>query len=116
MLFLFFDTIIFMAILVGMDSGWIQRQATETKYKLRNFIKRKRGKVEDEDHSLAPLLDEDVVREQSAAAHAANNMDRGSDTAMVVNDMTKHFGDFRAVRGLSFTVKQGTLLISKGIV
>jgi len=34
LLFLLLDAVIFLAILVGLDAGWIQRQTTETKYKL----------------------------------------------------------------------------------
>ncbi len=52
-------------------------------------------------------LDEDVDLEQRLAREA---FDRGGDReeqALVVKDMSKRFGDFRAVKGLSFTVKQG---------
>ncbi len=104
LLFLAIDTVLFMAILVGMDSGWIQRQVAEGKYRLRNFIKRRDPPAD------APVtLDEDVVAEQMEATRAmgSNDLDKEG-TAMVVNDMSKRFGDFKAVRGLSFTVKQGT--------
>ncbi len=39
LLFLFIDTLLFLGILVGMDSGFIQRHMTEAKYKAGLFFK-----------------------------------------------------------------------------
>ena len=39
LLFLFIDTLLFLGILVGMDSGFIQRHVTEAKYKAGLFFK-----------------------------------------------------------------------------
>ena len=50
--------------------------------------------------------DDDVEAEKEVAlAHGADQQQQ--DHALVVQNMAKKFGDFEAVRGLSFTVKQG---------
>ena len=51
--------------------------------------------------------DEDVLAEQAAARAALGRHGEAGDAAMVVQDMVKRFGNFTAVKGLSFTIKQG---------
>jgi hypothetical protein len=53
-------------------------------------------------------VDEDVLAEQNAAKDIYERRRADSaETALVVADLTKNFGAFPAVRGLSFTVRKG---------
>ncbi len=62
----------------------------------------------DADFALEALLDEDVEVEQRLAKDAfSRRQDSNSAAALIVNDMSKSFGRFKAVKGLSFTVSQG---------
>ena len=54
-----------------------------------------------------PLLDQDVQAEQNLAREAFDRGGKDSECALAVKDLSKRFGSFRAVRGLSFIVKQG---------
>jgi len=139
-LFLFLDGIIFLAILVGLDSGWIQKNLTELNYKLSmmcsvsliiflenrkfcffgnnyfgnefggligyQFYIQRKGYQE---QGRVPL-DEDVDEEQKLAKDVFDGVSPSEGSALIVKDMSKNFGRFQAVKGLSFTVKQGKKL------
>ncbi len=53
------------------------------------------------------LLDEDVEVEQRMATEMFDRASDNQEQALIVRDMSKRYGNFRAVKGLSFTVKQG---------
>jgi len=50
-----------------------------------------------------------VEEEQHLAMNEFDNNANNQGTALVVKTMSKNFGNFKAVRGLSFTVKQGRM-------
>eukprot|EP00095_Tigriopus_kingsejongensis_P007156 snap_masked-scaffold285_size222332-processed-gene-1.2 protein:Tk07156 transcript:snap_masked-scaffold285_size222332-processed-gene-1.2-mRNA-1 annotation:"atp-binding cassette sub-family a member 1-like" len=90
--------LLIMGLLYGLEVGFIQR----TWGRLYELVCRAKPGYEPE-----PLLDEDVLKEQEQAIKAAHDPTSDRESVLVVNNLTKNFGKFRAVRGLSFTVKQG---------
>ena len=127
LIFLVIDIFVILLLLVGMESGFLQRHWKELKYKVKVSAHEAIDEViglHKGYHSCSPPTfqrlfkdnlfqypdvdrDEDVEDERRAAEEAFGKSASESDSALVVRDMTKRFGSFEAVRGLSFTVKQG---------
>ncbi|TRY81063.1 hypothetical protein TCAL_04547 [Tigriopus californicus] len=95
LLYLALDSVILLCLLYGLESGYLQRGYAQ----VYNWVCRSKPIYEPE-----PLLDQDVTDEQDQALKA---LQEPESAALIVNNLAKNFGKFRAVRGLSFTIKHG---------